>query len=186
MHNNQTSVAKYRPNLPAALLSKNKLDINISLREYKENNGAIKYSNLFTIPHESRLPEMAKKDYNQTAIMLSVGLTMAFETMNLSRPMNANQIADLAEMILESSHEDNLALEDVILFLQKLTFGEYGKLYESMDIPKFMDLFEKYREERFQALRQLQEEQHAQHKAAMPSFDRLLTLRDLLPKNENY
>lgn len=165
----------------------NKLNINLCLRDYKESNGVIKYPSLFAIPNESRIVEMAKQDYANTATLLTVGLTLAFESMNLARPMNANQIADLAEMIIETSNEDNLAMEDVLLFLQRLTFGDYGKLYESMDIPKFMEMFEKYREERFQAFRQMQDEEAAQHKAAMPSFDRLLTLRDLLPKsNENY
>lgn len=173
----------YRQSLPAALLNKNKMDINLSLREFKENNGAIKYDCLFAIPNDNRLPGLAKKDYKQIVGALTVGLTMAFETMNLSRPMKANQIIDLAEMIIESSHEDNLALEDVMLFLQRLTFGEYGKLYESMDIPKFMELFERYREERFQAIRQMRDEQNTQHKT-LPVHPRMLTVRDLLPKNE--
>lgn len=126
---------------------------------------------------------MAKNDYAKIAVLISAGLTLAFESMNLARPMKANQIADLAEIIIETSNEDNLAIEDVLLFLQKLIYGDYGKLYESMDIPKFMEKFEIYREERFQAMRTLREEEALQHKA-LPVSNRLLTIRDLLTSKD--
>ncbi len=157
----------------------NKLDINICLRDFKEPNGIIKYPVLFAIPTENRIVEMAKKDYAKIAVLISAGLTLAFESMNLARPMQAGQIADLAEMIIETSNEDNLAIEDVVLFLQKLTFGDYGKLYESIDIPKFMAFFEIYREERWQALRKMREEQDVQYRA-LPENKRLTTIRDLM------
>ncbi len=156
-----------------------KLDINICLRDFKEPNGIIKYPSLFAIPTENRIVELAKKDYAKIAVLISAGLTLAFESMNLARPMKASQIADLAEMIIETSNEDNLAIEDVILFLQKLTYGEYGKLYESIDIPKFMQFFEIYREERWQALRRMREEQDVQYRA-LPENKRLTTIRDLM------
>jgi hypothetical protein len=119
-----------------------------------------------------RLPGMAKRDYKGTVALLVVALTKAFEAMNLSRPMNADQIIELAETILDSSGEDFLALEDVVLFLQGLTRGKYGLLYESLDIPKFMLLFEKYREERYQALQNFRDEQHSQNKI-LPVNDRI-------------
>lgn len=162
-----------------ALQNGNKLDINKCLRDFKEPNGIIKYGALFAIPNDQRISVMAVNDYTKTAILITVGLTLAFESMNLARPMKANQIADLAEILIETSHEDNLAVEDVLLFLQKLIYGDYGKLYESMDIPKFMQLFEVYREERYQAIKQLREEAAIQHKA-LPLSKRLLNLRDLV------
>lgn len=95
---------------------------------------------------------MIARDYKQTCAVLVVALTKAFQAMNLSRPMNADQIMELAETIMDSSAEDYLALEDVLIFLQGLVRGKYGPLYESMDIPKFMDKFEIYRQERHEAL----------------------------------
>lgn len=176
---------EYKPNLPNALKSGNKRDIILALKSCKEQNGAIAYPVLFSIKSEERLPELAKNNYEETLGILVAGLTLSFESMNLNRPMNNGQIIDLAETILESSSEDNLALEDVMLFLQKLVRGEYGKLYESMDIPKFMEKFEIYREERFQAMRTLREEQSIQHKT-LPINDRLLTLRDFLTINKKH
>lgn len=171
---------EYKPNLLNALKSGNKHEINLSLKEYKHENGIVKFESLFAIPSENRLPNLPT---NEVLPILTVGLTLAFESMNLVRGVSDNQLIDLAETILESSSEDNLSLEDVMLFLQKLTRGEYGKLYESMDIPKFMEFFEKYREDRFQAIKTLREEQDVQNKA-LPVNDRLLTLRDFLSANK--
>lgn len=118
---------------------------------------------------------MAERDFKTVLSVLVVAITKAFETMNLSRPMNPEQIVELAETIIESSGEDYLALEDVVLFLQGLTRGKYGQLYESMDIVKFMNLFEIYRNERHKALMDHRDEEHSQYKSIGDSnrwFDR--------------
>jgi hypothetical protein len=95
---------------------------------------------------------MAEQDFKNASMLVTVGLTLAMESMNLKRPMNEIQILDLAEAIIDTAAEDNLAMEDLMLFLQKLTRGEYGAMYESIDIPKFMEKFEIYRQERHEAL----------------------------------
>lgn len=128
----------------------NKQEINKILREYKLQNGSPNFLKLFTIPAGERLPAMAKNDFEGTLDIVLAGVTLAIESMNLKRGLNASQINDLAEEILDSSHEDNLSLEDLILFMQRLVRGQYGELYESMDIPKFMTLFGKYRDERWE------------------------------------
>lgn len=146
-----------------ALTKGSKHEINLALTAYKQPNGVVYFPALFEIKSENRLPALAAKDYSKILGLVTGGLTLAIESMNLARPLNDDQLIDLAETILESSNEDNLALEDLMLFLQKLTRGEYGKLYESMDIPKFMEFFEKYREQRFQALRNIKDEFDASH-----------------------
>lgn len=161
--------------LTNAIKAGRKLEIATILRNYKQPNGVVYYPALFEIPSENRLPFMAKQNFTETVAIVCPALTLAFESMNLARGLNDLQILDLAEAVIESSEEDNLALEDLMLFLQKLTRGEYGKLYESMDIPKFMDFFEIYREERFQAMKDLREEQSIQHKA-IPINDRLIDM----------
>jgi hypothetical protein len=175
--NKQTDLAEKecKPNLTNALITANKQEMTLALREYKQPNGVIYFPALFSIKSEDRLPELAKNNFSETLSVVVGGLTLSFEAMNLTRSMNDNQIIDLAETILDSSNEDNLALEDVMLFLQKLTRGEYGKLYESMDIPKFMEFFEKYREERFQAMQELRYEQSVQSKS-LPINDRLIDM----------
>lgn len=158
-----------------ALKAGNKQEITLALRGYKLPNGTINFPALFAIPTNSRLPYLAENNLSEILPIVTGGLTLAFETMNLVRGMNNSQIIDLAETLLDSSFEDNLALEDLMLFLQKLTRGEYGKLYESMDIPKFMEMFEVYREERFQESKNLREEQAVQYNA-VPINERLIDM----------
>ena len=146
-----------------ALQANDRVEINQSLKPYKTQQGHSNYPALLSIPSSERLPAMAANEPKKTLGLLIVGLTMAFETMNLNRPMNSSQIFELAETLIDTSSEDNLSLEDIFLFLQKLTRGEYGSLYESMDIPKFMEKFEVYRECRHLAMRNLRDEENARY-----------------------
>lgn len=141
-----------------------KQEINLALREYKGNGGVVKYDNVLSIPSDNRIVKLAEKDYSNTLMAISAALHLAFEGMNLKRGMTADQEIDLAEAIIDTSAEDYLALEDLLLFLQKLVRGEYGVLYESMDIPKFMDKFEIYRQERHENLIRIREERQIQFK----------------------
>ena len=101
------------------------------------------------IPLEDRLPALVNKYSKQKiAAILTVSLTACFEKMNLRYAMNADQIVELSDMVIESSEEDMLALEDVLLFLQQLVMGQMGKIYDRMDIPTFFEMFEIYRERR--------------------------------------
>lgn len=160
----------YRKPLIAALTKYDRTELNKAIAPYKLPNGSPDYPKLLSV--YERLPGMAQRDFETTLAMIVVALTKAFESMNLSRPMNDDQIIELAETIIESSNEDFLSLEDIVLFLQGLTRGKYGALYESMDIPKFMMLFEKYRQERHEALVEYRYEQHIQNKT-LPVNDRI-------------
>ncbi len=160
----QTSVVQSKPNLINALAKGDRQTVNIALREFKTPQGVICYDKVLAIPRDQRLPELAKNDFNTILTIITAALTLAFEGLNLKRAMTPGQIVDLAEMIIESSHEDNLAMEDLMLFLQKFVRGEYGAMYESMDIPKFMLCFEDYRETRWQELNNIRLNLAAQHK----------------------
>ncbi len=168
-------MSAYKLNLTNAIQTGNKTEINVCLKLFKTEQGAVNYPAIFGINSNERLPALAANNPQQAVALVSCGLTMAFETMNLSRAMNENQVLELADAILDTSQEDNLAMEDLMLFLQKLTRGEYGKLYESMDIPKFMEFFEIYREDRHQAMKTIREEQAVQHKA-LPINERLIDM----------
>jgi hypothetical protein len=142
----------------------NKQQISLILRDYKTQQGVIIFDKVLSIPKEDRIPELAKLDFPRIVAVISAALTLAFESMNLKRGMTPVQNLDLAEAIIDTSGEDNLAIEDLMLFLQKLVRGEYGAMYESMDIPKFMTEFEKYREYRWQELNNIRDNISSQHK----------------------
>lgn len=161
------------PSLTAAIQSDgnlditlvNKMNIAVELKKYKLPNGAINFPVIFTIPVSERIPAMAQKDLPQTIKIITVALTLAFETMNISRKMNAFQILDLAETIVDSAADgDNISLEDLMLFLQKLTRGEYPELYEGIDQVKFMARFNIFRDDRWEQGRILAENKHLEYK----------------------
>lgn len=147
-----------------SLETENKREVATILKQYKLPNGSANYPAVFSIPLNERLPALAAKDFTRLNLVIIGALTMAFEAMNLKRGMNEFQILNLAEEIIDSSSEDNLSLEDLMLFLQNMVRGKYQMSYESLDIPKFMALFETYRQERHASILRLREDLHLQYK----------------------
>lgn len=141
-----------------------KASVSLILRDFKTPQGVVKFDKVLSIPSDERITVLAQRDFTRVITVITAALTLAFEGMNLKRGMNPIQVVDLAEAVVDTAAEDNLALEDLMLFLQKLVRGEYGAIYESMDIPKFMTAFEEYRETRWQSLNNIREEQSAQYK----------------------
>ena len=142
-----------------------RMGINMELRKYKDANGAADFRSLLVIPLDKRINAMAERDMRTTVTTIAVALTLAMETMNLKRPMNGLQIVDLAEAIVDSSLEDKIAVEDLMLFLQELTRGKYGELYESFDAIKFMSLFGKFRDKRWEEGLRIRDEKVEYHKS---------------------
>lgn len=148
--------------------------ITANLSAFKDRGNVNYLAVINGIPLEDRLPALVKKYPKQEiAAIITVALTSAFEKMNLRYAMNADQIVELGEMILESSEEDQLALEDIMLFLHQLVRGQMGKIYDRMDIPTFFEMFEKYRQDRHKDYLNAKEELDAQFKA-LPINDRIV------------
>lgn len=141
-----------------------KMGINLELKKFKDERGCIKFETLLAIPLENRICKMAEKNLNETIKVVTVALTLAMETLNISRRMNDFQILDLAEVIVDEAPSDKIALEDLMLFLQRLTRGEYPELYEGMDQAKFMARFNSYRDERWAEGVRLRDEKHEEFK----------------------
>jgi hypothetical protein len=91
--------------------------------------------------------------------------------------MNTEQIYDLSLALIETAEEDNLAIEDIMLFLDGLPKFKYGKVYDRMDMPTFFEMLEVYREQRHQAYVNAKEEAHAQFKS-MGDTNRMLNDTD--------
>lgn len=132
------------------------------LKQYKFKSGEINYPAIFTVPASERLPALYEKDFMQATALVVGALTMAFEKMRFKN-MDGRLINDIAEEVLNTCDEDNLSLEDLVLFLQNMTKGKYGHI-ESMSIAKFMSLFEKYRDDRHSAILEYRENEHLQFK----------------------
>lgn len=144
----------------------NKLAVQQHLTQFKER-GVVAFDRVLSVPTNERIPALVKQPdgHLRVAAALTAAITNALQNINLRSTLTEDQIIELAGMIIEQSEEDNLALEDVLLFLQQLVSGKVGVIYNRMDIPTFFDLFESYRQERHIQLLRIREEQEAQYKA---------------------
>lgn len=137
----------------------------MELKKFKHENGSVNFLALREIPVDNRIYGLAKQDLGSTVKLVAVALTLAFESMNLTRPMNAFQILDLSEVIIEESESDKLSIPDLLIFLQRLTRGQYPGLYEGIDAAKFMERFNQYRDERWEEMKAIRDKQIEEHKS---------------------
>ena len=136
------------------------------LCRFKEKGEALPLKVIELVPVNERLPALAKiygKD--KIAGILSLSITSALNNFNLRVAMTPDQIANLSYAILDEAEQDQLAIQDVLLFLDGMVKYKYGKVYDRMDMPTFFEMLEKYREERHLAFINGKDEAHAQFKA---------------------
>ena len=133
---------------------------------FKER-GVVNFEAVLAVPSTERIQHLAlqPKGRERVSAALAASIKSAFESLNLRVGMNIEQILDLSDEIIDQSAEDNLALEDVLLFLQQLITGKTGKIYDRMDIPTFFEMFEVYRQDRHDALLATREQEQVNHKA---------------------
>lgn len=133
---------------------------------YKEKGNPLPLKIIEFVPVSERLPALAKLYGNdKIAAILSKQITRILNNFNLRVGMNAEQITDLSYAIISESEEDQLAIQDILLFLDGMITFKYGKVYDRMDMPTFFEMLEKYREERHKAFMNAKEEQNIQFKA---------------------
>lgn len=156
-----------RPLMLDVLETENRIKVNSALALYK-TNGQLNHKMILSIPSSQRIPELIKQPEGRArvAAALSGAIFSAFSALNLRLGMNEDQIVDLADEIIDSSHEDYLSIEDILLFLKELITGKAGVINDRMDTPTFFKFFEVYRQERHDQLMRIKEEQQAQYKSA--------------------
>lgn len=144
-----------------------RLAVSKHLALYKER-GVVSYNRVLRIPFDQRIPEIVKQEGGKEAVLiaLTAAIGSALKNIRVKQGMDEEQIVELALMIIDESHDDYLGVEDVLLFLQGLLLGKYGKgkIYERLDCQKFFEIFEEYRTERHNELVRFREEQALEHK----------------------
>lgn len=142
------------------------------LSTFKER-GVVAFKKILSIPSSERIPSLAKNEQTRYELLIAItaSLKSAFSNMNLKMGMNEDQVIELAECIIDQSEEDNLALEDVLIFLQKMLLGDTisddkkeGRIFDRMDIPKFFEIFETYRQSRHEEILAIRDEENIQFK----------------------
>jgi len=130
------------------------------------DKGRPNYPVIFSVPRSVRLPALAEKDPAGAVALISTAISLALATSGLTDDC----AYDTAEIIVNESGEDQLTIQDVILFCKAAAAGKYGGFLRNNPTPQdFMLMFEKYRQERHETFQNIKEEQHAQLKAQGPS-----------------
>lgn len=146
------------------MVAGNKRELATTLKQYKQPNGNIDFPMVLAVPTSERLPALYQRNFLEATALVGMGLAAAFDRMVFKKKPTGEMVNEIAEEILNSSDEDNLSLEDLMLFLQGLVRGKYGEIAE-LSISRFMKLFDGYREERHFALVEFRENQHLQYKS---------------------
>lgn len=166
---NQITVLKNEPkNLTGCLLNATETGdqqlVKTILKKFSFDYGATNYLPLMQIPSSERIPVLAKSDRSYVHKILSAQIEYAMKFFNVSNGLSIEQIFLLSDQIIDESEEDNLSIQDVFVFLQKLCSGKMGKLFNRLDISTFMELFEIHRQERHSELLKAKEEFNMQNK----------------------
>lgn len=132
--------------------------------------GTIQFDKVLSISLHGRIPNLTHV-YGLNAIhdIVIVLLTSFSNSLNLVRPMNSDQIVECAYELVMTSQEDQLSIEDLVLFFKGAKEGKYGKILDRLDQQTVFSLLEQYREERFHALQRYRETKHAELKGMGPS-----------------
>lgn len=116
-------------------------NLNISLRAVRTVSDALALAN-----NRELCPSIAvlRRDYGSEAIADIIMLYLADlrDNVNLKRPLTDNQINNIAYEVVNDYY--NLTIADVHLIVKRAKRGEYGELFESLDMPKVMSWFRDY------------------------------------------
>jgi hypothetical protein len=104
-------------------------------------------SDVLTLANNRELcPSIAvlRRDYGSEAIADIIMLYLADlrDNVNLKRPLTDNQISNIAYEVVTEYY--SLTIADVHVIMKKAKRGEYGELFESLDMPKVMTWFREY------------------------------------------
>jgi hypothetical protein len=143
---------------------------NLVTQQYQQDK-AVRFDALLSIPVEDRIPGLIERYGNKTMYRLLVMILKEFfASLPLPRykkPTETKTSVTACQLML-TSYEDHLALEDVILFLQRVKAGVYGTIKNLSDPMIMFTLLEIYRKARHEAYAKIKAEKEAALKALGP------------------
>lgn len=140
---------------------------NLVVQNYQQE-GAVKYEALLSIPLGERLPGLMESYGKKTVHRLLVMILKEFNNKLLlpkAKKLTETKISIAACELMLTSYEDQLSLEDVILFLQRAKAGLYGPI-KNLVLPSVLfDKFEMYRQARHDVFVEMKKARDAEYKA---------------------
>jgi hypothetical protein len=130
----------------------------------------IAFDKVLSISAYSRIPNLTHVyGIEEIHAILSVLLTSFNNSLNLIRPMSKEQIVECAYEMVLTTEEDQLSIEDYVLFFRGAKTGKYGRILDRLDQQTIFSMLEEYRSERHRQYMKIKEERHQSQKAMGPS-----------------
>lgn len=130
----------------------------------------VRFDEVLKISPFARIPNLTHaygfENIHKTLILLLGKFVNSF---NLIRPMSEEQVIECAFDMVTTSQEDQLSIEDYVLFFKGARQGKYGKVLDHLDQQVVSEMLEAYRQERHINLVRIREEQHLAQKGLGPS-----------------
>jgi hypothetical protein len=143
---------------------------NLVSQQYQQQHEVL-FDRLLSIPFEDRIPGLmeryGKKTMHKLLLMVLKEFVASLGLPAYKRPTET-RISILACEIMLSSGEDFLALEDVILFLQRAKAGFYGPIKTMVVTQPLLHQLDVYRNDRHKAYTKLKVVQEADYKQLGP------------------
>lgn len=140
---------------------------NLVVQNYQQDSH-VKYDALLAIPLSERIPGLIESYGNKTVHRLLVMILNEFNNkvrLPRAKKLTTTKISVSACEMMLTAYEDQLSLEDVILFLQRAQAGLYGPI-KNLVLPSVLfDKFEMYRQARHDVFIKLKEAREAEFKA---------------------
>lgn len=130
---------------------------NLVLHQYQKGAN-VQFEALLSIPLDDRIPGLVEKYGKSTMYQLLMMVLKEFVAALLlpvyKKPTETNLSYAACDIML-SADDDFLSLEDVILFLQRVNAGIYGKIKTLVTTHALLQMLEQYRQERHTAYQNL-------------------------------
>jgi hypothetical protein len=134
------------------------------------NGTTVLFDKVLSISMYSRIPHLTHVyGFDSIHDILTALLTQFSNSLNLIRPMSADQIFETSYDLVMTTQEDQLSIEDYVLFFKGAKEGRYGIIRDRMDQQTVFELLEAYRQERHRQFIAIRDEKHQQLKGSGPA-----------------
>lgn len=124
--------------------------------------GVVSFDKVLAISLHSRVPNLTHVyGFERVHEIVIVLLTSFNNALNLIRPMSSDQIIECAHDLVMTTEEDQLSIEDYVLFFKGAKEGKYGKILDRLDQQTVFSMLEEYRQERHRQYLRIREEKEA-------------------------
>ena len=137
---------------------------NLAMKQFVAEGEVIQFEGLLSIPLTERIPGLIS-DYGLKRAHRLIKMVLQEFCYNIPLPKSAKlsdtKIAACACDLILAAYEDQLALEDLIVFFELAKGGKWGKFKGTLTHFSIMQKLEQYRTERSAAYYKLKDEQEA-------------------------